>query len=88
MAENKAELKITGVEVTEYRSGIPLQGWESVANALHTYASGRTRKGFATQQDLIDNMPGSSMGVGLYFLATANIDRNAFVDEMLQEAKT
>lgn len=87
MLENKPELKITGVEISEYRSGIPLQGWESVKNALYTFASGRSRGGRATQNELLDNMPGGTMGVGLYLLATANIDRNSFVDKMLQDAE-
>lgn len=83
------ELGVTGVEITEYRSGIPLSGFESVATALHTFASGRSRKARATQEDIEGHVSRDhgAMGLGLYLLSTAKVDRNSFVNEMLQEAE-
>lgn len=83
------ETRIMGVKVSEYRSGIPLSGFESVATALHTFASGTTRKARATQKDIEGHFSRDhgAMGLGLYRLATSRVDRNSFVNEMLQEAE-
>ncbi len=85
---NGAELNITGVQISEYRSGIPLKGWSSLESALKTFASGRSRESSKTQNDLIRNMPGGGMGTAYFVLATAGIDRNEFVEEMLTTAKS
>jgi hypothetical protein len=83
------ELKITAVNVIEYCSGIPLQGFKSVASALDTFASGKTRTGRATQNNLLDALGNQAdgLGVGLYLLATADVNPNRVVTEMLEEAK-
>lgn len=88
-APRTPEMRIAGVNITEYRSGIPLSGFDSVAAALHTFASGRSRGGRATQKDLEDNLSRDhgAMGLGLYLLSTARIDRSGFVNDMLQEAE-
>lgn len=38
------EMRITGVEINEYRSGIPIQGWENLRAALNAFASGVQEK--------------------------------------------
>lgn len=83
----KPELNITRVQVSEYRSGIPLQGWESVETALNTFAAGRSRKSRATQDDLTENIGRDHGVIGIFLLASAGVDRNRFVQEMLQGAK-
>ncbi len=87
MPENKAELNITNVAISEYRSGIPLQGWESVTSALNTYSKGGSRSSRATRNDLEKNVAemGGGLGLGLLFLSQG--PRSAFVEDMLQEAK-
>jgi hypothetical protein len=84
---NNPELSITGVETTEYRSGIPLQGWESVASALNTYSKGGSRSSRVTRNDLEKNIVemGGGLGLGLLFLSQG--PRSDFVEDMLDEAK-
>jgi hypothetical protein len=81
----------TGVEVTQYESGIPLKGWESVKNALNIFASGASRASRATEQDQMKAMGESFGGFGaaFYAIATAYISGggSSFVDRMLQEAE-
>lgn len=83
------EMKIAGVNITEYRSGIPLSGFDSVASALHTFSTGRSGSSRATKDDLEGNVArmGGAMGMGIFLLATAGQDRSTFVERMLQEAQ-
>lgn len=90
MAEiDSSELNVTGVEISEYRGGIPLSGWQSVEAALETFASGRTKKSRATQQNIEDHVEnvGGGIGLGLYFLTLARMDRDSFVGDLLKEAQ-
>lgn len=87
MAENKPELQITGVEISEYHSGIPLQGWESVSNALDIYSTGRSRSSRATRNDLEKNAVQQGGPMGLFLVMATTGDRSSFVQEMLKEAE-
>lgn len=81
------ELKITGVEVNEYRSGIPLHGWESVTNAVGTYSTGRSRSSRTTRNDLERNAIQQGGPTGLFLVMATTGDRSSFVQEMLKEAE-
>lgn len=87
MAENRPELNITDVKVSEYRSGIPLQGWESVSNALTTFSLGRSRSSRVTRNDLGKNAVQQGGAYGLFLVMETQGDRSSFVENMLQEAK-
>ena len=83
------ELNVLGVEINEYRAGIPLAGWDSVESALNTFASGASRGSCATEDHNFKAY--SEMGPlsGILFLRGNNkVSGSSFVDEMLEEAKT
>jgi hypothetical protein len=85
------ERAITGVEISQYESGIPLKGWESVKNALNIFASGASRGSRATEQHQMQAV-GESMGgfaAAFYAVAAPHMSggSSSFVEKMLQEAE-
>lgn len=81
---------VTGVEVTQYESGIPLKGWDSIKNALNIFASGASRGSRATEQHQIKAIGESYGGFGAAFYAIAAPHMrgdSSFVEEMLKEAE-
>ena len=84
------ETVITGVEVSEYQSGIPLKGWESVENALRTFSSGAPRASRSTESHQMKAVAESqgAFATGFYTIAAPHLKGGAsFVDQMLEEAK-
>lgn len=82
---------VTGAEVTQYESGIPLKGWESVKNALDIFASGASRGSRTTEQHQMKAMGESYGGLALAFYAIAaphmQGSGSSFVEGMLKEAE-
>jgi len=82
---------VTGVEITQYESGIPLKGWESVGNALNIFASGASRGSRATEQHQMKAVGESYGGFDAAFYAIAAPHMrgggSSFVEEMLKEAE-
>lgn len=88
MAENKPELSITGVKISEYRSGIPLKGWENVESALKVFESGAARKSNAVLDHEVKAYGDAYGGLGAaLFLLGNSQGRGTFVDELLKEAR-
>lgn len=91
MAENKPELNITGVEISEYRCGIPLLGWDSVKGALNAFANGASKKSRATEKNQLqaigEEMGGFAMAFYGVFAPHLQGSGNQFVEEMLQRAE-
>lgn len=84
---NSPELNITGVKVSEYRSGIPLQGWDNVESALRQYESGAAKRRTAMDHNI--KAYGDSygeLGAALFIFGNSQ-GRESFVDELLQEAR-
>ena|SRR3989344_9484648 len=90
-AGQERRTEVTGVEVTQYESGIPLKGWESVRNALDIFASGASRGSRATEQHQMKAVGESYGGLGLAFYAIASPHMqgsgSSFVEQMLKEAE-
>lgn len=84
---NNPELDIVGVKVSEYRSGIPLQGWGKVESALRLYESGAATSSTAFDHDT--KAYGDAYGeVGAARFLFGNIrGRGSFVDNLLNEAR-
>jgi hypothetical protein len=82
---------IIGVEVSQYKSGIPLKGWDSVKAALDVFASGRARGSRATEQHQLKAVEESygDFAAAFYTIATPHMRESgsSFVEEMLKEAK-
>ncbi len=85
---NSPELKITGVKTSEYRSGIPLQGWENVESALKLFESGAARKSNGVLQHEVKAYGDAygELGTALFLLGNSQ-GRGSFVDKLLKEAK-
>lgn len=84
---NGPELNITNVGTSEYRSGIPLQNWESVEAALKLYESGASR-GRTARDHNIQAYGESYGGLGaLLFMLGNSRGQETFVDGLLQEAR-
>lgn len=82
------ELKVLGTQTEEYHHGIPLAGWESVENALNTFASGASRGAHATEDHNVKAYSEAGALGGILFLLSNNrVSANSFVGEMLEEAK-
>lgn len=83
------EFRVRNVSVGEYKSGIPLAGWESVQNALYAFAAGHSRKSRAAESHNIDayNESSGPLGGSLFFQYNNRQNPNVFVDDMLEEAE-
>lgn len=90
-AKPERQSSIVSTEVTQYESGIPLKGWESVNAALDTFASGKSRGSRATEQHQLKAI-GESYGgfaAAFYSLEAPHMGGggNSFVKRMLEEAQ-
>lgn len=87
-AERERELKVVGVEVDEYLSGIPLSGWENIRSALNAFASGKPRRSRATEDHNLKAYTEMHPLAGMLFLQTNRREpENSFVDRLLKEAE-
>jgi len=86
-------MQIVQVSTQQCRRYIPVKGWESVTEAINTYANGFTRGSKATEQvtaDAIGKSHGSNGGLasGMFFLSGAMVGcRSQLVDNLLKEAE-
>lgn len=86
-------MKIKNISLKERRSRIPLKGWQSVVNAVSTYAKGFTRGARATEQVTTDDIGRShgskgGLAVALYNIGGAIVGgRGELVDNLLKEAE-